>query len=209
MTKDVNALNAALQGGGCIPLLGFGTWQLEGAEAYQATRTALDIGYRHIDTATAYSNEDRVGAALRDSGVDRGELFITTKCPPERAGDEPRTLEESLSALGVDFVDLWLVHWPPSGQARPSTWRQFIAAVEAGKARSIGVSNYSVAQVDELVEVTGKAPAVNQNPVEPVPLRPRHRRRSDRSRHCPRGLQPAEAEQPGAPVACGAGSLLR
>jgi diketogulonate reductase-like aldo/keto reductase len=167
MTKDVNALIAPLRGGGGIPLLGFGTWQLEGAEAYEGTRAALDIGYRHIDTATGYSNEDRVGAALRDSGVERSEVFVTTKCPPERAGQELKTLEESLSALGADFVDLWLVHWPPNGQARPATWRQFIAAREAGKVRSIGVSNYSVAQIDELIEATGQSPAVNQIPWSP------------------------------------------
>jgi diketogulonate reductase-like aldo/keto reductase len=148
-------------------LLGFGTWQLEGAGGYEATRAALDIGYRHIDTATGYANEDRVGAALRDSGIDRSEVFVTTKCPPERAGHERQTLEESLSALGVDFVDLWLVHWPPDGQARPATWRQFIEAREAGKARSIGVSNYSIAQIDELIEATGQSPAVNQIPWSP------------------------------------------
>jgi diketogulonate reductase-like aldo/keto reductase len=167
MTKDESALTAPLKSGGRIPLLGFGTWQLEGAEAYEAVRTALDMGYRHIDTATGYSNEDRVGAALRDSGVDRSEVFVTTKCPPERAGQEAKTLEESLRALGVDFIDLWLVHWPPNGQARPATWRQFIAAADDGKARSIGVSNYSVAQVDELIEATGQAPAVNQIPWSP------------------------------------------
>jgi diketogulonate reductase-like aldo/keto reductase len=121
----------------------------------------------HIDTATGYSNEDRVGAALRDSGIERGEVFVTTKCPPERAGHELRTLDESLRALGVDFVDLWLVHWPPNGQARPATWRAFIEARGAGKARAIGVSNYSIAQIDELIEATGQAPSVNQIPWSP------------------------------------------
>jgi diketogulonate reductase-like aldo/keto reductase len=148
-------------------LLGFGTWQLEGTEAYEGTRAALEIGYRHIDTATGYSNEDRVGAALRDSGIERGEVFVTTKCPPERAGQELKTLDESLRALGVDFVDLWLVHWPPNGQARPATWRQFIEARDAGKVRSIGVSNYSIAQIDELIEATGEGPSVNQIPWSP------------------------------------------
>ena len=167
MTKDASALTAPLRGGGCIPLLGFGTWQLEGAEAYEGTRAALDIGYRHIDTATGYSNEDRVGAALRDSGIERSEVFVTTKCPPERAGQELKTLDESLSALGVEFVDLWLVHWPPNGQARPATWRQFIEARDSGKARSIGVSNYSIAQVDELIEATGEGPSVNRIPWSP------------------------------------------
>ena len=206
--KDAHALTAALPGGGHVPLLGFGTWQLEGTEAYESTRAALEIGYRHIDTATGYSNEDGVGAALRDSGIERGEVFVTTKCPPERAGYELKTLDESLAALGVDFVDLWLVHWPPNGQARPATWRQFISARDAGKARSIGVSNYSIAQIDELVEATGERPSVNQNPVEPVPLRRGDGDRPERAQRGPRGLQPAQAQQPFAPAARRAGSHL-
>ncbi len=167
MNNEPRALTAPLPGGGHIPLLGFGTWQLEGKEAYEATRAALELGYRHIDTATGYANEDRVGAALRDSGIARNEVFVTTKCPPEQAGHELRTLDESLRALDVDFVDLWLVHWPPNGQARPATWRAFIEARDAGKVRAIGVSNYSTAQIDELIEATGQAPAVNQIPWSP------------------------------------------
>jgi 2,5-diketo-D-gluconate reductase A len=145
-----------------IPLIGFGTWQLEGADAYNGVRAALEIGYRHIDTATGYGNEDRVGAAIRDSGIDRENVFITTKCPPEKAGQERETIDDSLKALGVDFVDLWLVHWPPAGEARPETWKAFIEALEQGKTRSIGVSNYSIAQIDELIAATGQAPALNQ-----------------------------------------------
>lgn len=150
-----------------MPLLGFGTWQLSGKEAYEMVRAALDVGYRHVDTATAYGNEDKVGAAIRDSGLDRDNVFVTTKCPPENVGRELATLDESLKALGLDYVDLWLVHWPPGGEARPETWQQFVAANEAGKARSIGVSNYSPAQIDELVEATGQVPAVNQIPWSP------------------------------------------
>jgi diketogulonate reductase-like aldo/keto reductase len=126
-----------------MPLLGLGTWQLRGREAYDTVRTALDIGYRHIDTATMYGNEDQVGRALRDSGVDRREVFVTTKLPAERAGREQATIEESLRKLGTDYVDLWLVHWPPHGQARPQTWREFLSVREAGLARAVGVSNYS------------------------------------------------------------------
>jgi 2,5-diketo-D-gluconate reductase A len=147
-----------------IPLIGFGTWQLEGDEAYNGVRAALELGYRHIDTATGYANEDRVGAAIRDSGVGRENVFITTKCPPDRAsaGQERETIDESLKALGVDFVDLWLVHWPPNGEARPETWKAFIEALEQGKTRAIGVSNYSIAQIDELIAATGYTPALNQ-----------------------------------------------
>src|SRR6202012_658565 len=143
------------------------TWQLDGDDAYNGVRSALEIGYRHIDTATAYGNEDRVGAAVRDSGVGRENVFITTKCPPGNVGLEAQALDASLKALGVDFVDLWLVHWPPHGEAKPDTWKAFIEALEQGKTRAIGVSNYSIAQIDELIAATGQAPALNQIPWNP------------------------------------------
>ena len=100
-----------------MPLLGFGTWQLTGARG-QRRPAALDVGYRHIDTATMYGNETEVGRAVRDSGIPREEVFVTTKLPPERAGRERATLDESLRALGTDHVDLWLIHWPPAA----GTW---------------------------------------------------------------------------------------
>jgi diketogulonate reductase-like aldo/keto reductase len=156
-----------LTDGAEIPLVGFGTWQLAGDDAYNGVRTALELGCRHIDTATAYGNEERVGAAIRDSGVSRENVFITTKLPPGNAGREQETIEESLKHLGVDYVDLWLVHWPPNGEARPDTWKSFITASQQGKARSIGVSNYSLAQIDELIEATGQAPVLNQIPWNP------------------------------------------
>lgn len=167
MTTRTSQESVRLADGVSIPLIGFGTWQLGGTDAYNGVRSALEIGYRHIDTATGYANEDQVGAAVRDSGVGRENVFITTKCPPEHAGRERETLDESLKALGVDFVDLWLVHWPPNGEARPETWKAFIEALEQGKTRSIGVSNYSIAQIDELIEATGTAPALNQIPWNP------------------------------------------
>lgn len=150
-----------IRSGATIPLLGFGTWQLSGPEAYDAVRAALEVGYRHLDTATVYRNEDQVGRALADSGVDRSEVFVTTKLPPDRAGPARQTLEASLHGLGVDAVDLWLIHWPPGG-AGVDIWRQLLALRDEGLARDVGVSNYSPEQVDELVEATGEAPAVNQ-----------------------------------------------
>ncbi|HEY1702690.1 MAG TPA: aldo/keto reductase [Trebonia sp.] len=150
-----------------IPLVGFGTWQLADNDAYNGVRTALELGCRHVDTATAYQNETRVGAAIRDSGIAREDIFITTKCPPGNAGHEAQTIDQSLKDLGVDYIDLWLVHWPPNGEARPDTWKAFIEALEAGKTKSIGVSNYSVAQIDELIEATGTAPVLNQIPWNP------------------------------------------
>jgi diketogulonate reductase-like aldo/keto reductase len=145
-----------------MPLLGFGTWQLRGDAAYAAVRAALEAGYRHLDTATMYGNEAEVGRALKDSGVPRDEVFVTTKLPPERAGQERATIEESLRLLGVDAVDLWLIHWPPSRGRSVGTWREFLAAREAGLVRAAGVSNYDAADIDELIEATGERPAVNQ-----------------------------------------------
>ena len=96
-----------------MPLIGFGTWRLCGSAGYDAILAALRVGYRHLDTATMYGNEAEVGHALRDSGLDRSEVFITTKLPPGKAGHERKTLTASLRALGTSYVDLWLVHWPP------------------------------------------------------------------------------------------------
>lgn len=154
-------------GGYPIPLLGLGTWQSEGDEAYRAVRHALDVGYRHIDTATGYGNEDQVGRGIADSGVDREQVFVTTKLPPEAAGSERETLEKSLNLLGTEYVDLWLVHWPPNKQATPSTWQAFRDLRDEGLVRAIGVSNYSIEQIDELVRATDEAPAINQIPWSP------------------------------------------
>ena len=99
--------------GGRMPLLGFGTWQIRGDEATAATEVALEAGYRHVDTATMYENEREVGRALESSGLPRGAVFVTTKCPPHLAGQELDTLKRSLELLGTDHVDLWLIHWTP------------------------------------------------------------------------------------------------
>jgi 2,5-diketo-D-gluconate reductase A len=145
-----------------MPLVGLGTWQASGSRAYNAVLHALEVGYRLIDTATMYGNESEVGRALRDSGVPRDEIFVTTKLPSGNAGRERATITASLDALGLDQADLWLIHWPPSGHAAPSTWEQFIAARDDGLARAIGVSNYDERQIDELIAATGVTPAVNQ-----------------------------------------------
>nr|WP_233625443.1 aldo/keto reductase [Actinoplanes sp. ATCC 53533] len=145
-----------------MPLLGFGTWQIRGDAAYDAVRRALAAGYRHLDTATMYGNEAEVGRALRDSGVPRDDVFLTTKLPPDRAGGERATLEASLAALGVDAVDLWLIHWPPRRGKSVPVWREFLAARDEGRARAVGVSNYGTEEIDELIAATGQRPAVNQ-----------------------------------------------
>jgi 2,5-diketo-D-gluconate reductase A len=156
-----------LAGGVRMPMVGLGTAGLVGEPGYAAIRTALEAGYRHIDTATTYHNEAEVGRALRGSGIDRADLFVTTKLPPERAGDEDEVLDRSLDALGTDYVDLWLVHWPPGGQASAGVWEAFLAALGAGRARAVGVSNYGVDQIDQLTAATGVTPAVNQVPWNP------------------------------------------
>lgn len=151
-----------------MPVVGFGTWRLTGQEAYEATRAALELGYRHIDTATMYGNHAEIGRAVRDSGLDRGEVFITTKLHQRDAGRERETIERTLRELGTDYVDLWLVHWPPNKQARPDVWEHVVAAQQAGKARAIGVSNYSIEQIDELTAATGVTPSINQIPWSPA-----------------------------------------
>jgi 2,5-diketo-D-gluconate reductase A len=171
MTSDTNAVPqdaATLASGARMPLLGFGTWQIKGGTATAAVRTALRAGYRHLDTATVYGNEKQVGAGLADSGVPRADVFVTTKCPPRNAGREHDTLRTSLDALGTDHVDLWLIHWPGGDRADVGIWRAFVEARDQGLSRSIGVSNYSLDQVDELTKETGETPAVNQ--VEWSPL---------------------------------------
>jgi 2,5-diketo-D-gluconate reductase A len=173
MTQAREVPMVALPGGVQMPLVGFGTWQLGGRRAGDAVSYALEVGYRHIDTATVYGNETEVGRALRDSGLPRRDVFVTSKLPPGGAGGERQTIEASLRALGTDHLDLWLIHWPPGGRARPRTWRELLAIRDQGLTRAVGVSNYSTAQLDELIEATGQAPAVNQIPWSPSLYSPR------------------------------------
>jgi diketogulonate reductase-like aldo/keto reductase len=162
MTTNDYAEPAAALTTGRMPLLGFGTWQISNREATQATAYALEAGYRHIDTAAMYRNEAGIGKALAAAALPRDSIFVTTKLPPSDAGRERRTLAESLAKLGLDYVDLWLVHWPPNGQAAPRVWQQFVRAQQEGLAKAIGVSNYSLRQIDELIAATGVVPQVNQ-----------------------------------------------
>jgi 2,5-diketo-D-gluconate reductase A len=145
-----------------LPMIGFGTWQLPPAVAYDMTRVAIDAGYRHIDTATIYGNEADVGRAINDSRVPRDELFVTTKLPPDRRHRVRATLEESLRLLELDHIDLWLIHWPPNGTAAVDTWRELLGLRDDGLTRTVGVSNYELTMIDELAEATGEKPAINQ-----------------------------------------------
>jgi diketogulonate reductase-like aldo/keto reductase len=153
--------NVEIAPGVSLPLLGFGTWEMRRRTAEDAVARALEVGYRHIDTARMYGNEEEVGRALAASGLSHADVFVTTKMWPDRAGTERASIQESLEALGLEQVDLWLIHWPPGG-ARPDVWERFLEAEADGLARAVGVSNYSLAQLDELHAATGRWPAVNQ-----------------------------------------------
>src|ERR687897_354435 len=137
--------------GARVPIVGLGTWALRGRSGQAVIRRALDVGHRHLDTARIYRNEVEVGRAVRESGIAREDVFITTKLPPDRAGRARETLSASLVALDTEYVDLWLIHWPPGG-ASPETWRELVAARHEGGARAVGVSNYSIAHIGELIQ---------------------------------------------------------
>jgi diketogulonate reductase-like aldo/keto reductase len=152
-----------------IPLLGLGVWQIENRrDCVDAVRWALELGYRHVDTAQAYGNEEAVGQGLRESGVPREDVFITTKFFP-RHSDPAAELEGSLERLGVDYVDLYIIHWPAGGPTR--AWHGMERAREAGQARSIGVSNYSVDDLNELLAVANVMPVVDQVQFSPYSYR--------------------------------------
>ena len=158
-----------LADGNEIPLLGLGVWQVpNGPETENAVRWALELGYRHIDTAQAYGNEESVGRALRDSSVPREEVFVTTKFYPAREDPEAEA-QRSLERLGVDQLDLYIIHWPQGGPTW--AWPGMERARELGYARSIGVSNYSVSQLDELMSVAETPPVVNQVQFSPFEYR--------------------------------------
>ena len=149
-----------LADGSRLPMLGLGVWQVpDGPACVNAVRWALELGYRHIDTAQAYGNEASVGRALRDSGIPRDEVFITTKFYPAHK-DPVAEAEQSLRRLGVDQVDLYIVHWPGGGPLW--AWPGMERARDRGLARSIGVSNYSARELQQVIAAGAVVPAVNQ-----------------------------------------------
>lgn len=161
-----------LNDGARIPQLGFGVYQIKPDETAAAVRAALDIGYRHIDTAEMYGNEREVAQGIRDAGLDRSEVFVTSKL--NNGFHEPdaarRAFDATLKALGSDYVDLFLIHWPlPTlyGGDFVSTWRVLEEFARDGRARSIGVSNFQVPHLERLATETDTVPAVNQVEVHP------------------------------------------
>jgi diketogulonate reductase-like aldo/keto reductase len=168
---DVTADGRArvLADGRPIPILGLGVWQVpDGPACVNAVRWALELGYRHIDTAQAYGNEASVGRALREAGVPREELFITTKFHPGRA-DPVAEAEQSLRRLGVDQVDLYLVHWPEGGPVR--AWPGMERSAERGLAASVGVSNFSASDLAAVIAAGSIPPVVNQVQFSPFSYR--------------------------------------
>lgn len=160
-----------LNDGHSIPQLGLGTWPLDDDQVAAAVVHAVEAGYRHIDTAVKYGNEEGVGNGIRASGVDRGEIFVTTKLDGQFQGQDRAVagLNGSLRRMRLDYVDLLLIHWPlPAHDEFISTWKTFEGLQAAGKVRSIGVSNFKPAHLERLLAETDVVPAVNQIQMSPV-----------------------------------------
>ncbi|HNF07523.1 MAG TPA: aldo/keto reductase [Mycobacterium sp.] len=172
MTSAPEIPDLVLNDGNRIPQFGFGVFQIPPADTASAVRTALEAGYRHIDTAEMYQNEKGVGQGVRDAGVDRGEVFITSKLNNgfHKPDDARRAFDTTIEALGFDYVDLFLIHWPlPTLYDGDfvSTWQTLEEFKSDGRARSIGVSNFQVHHLERLARDTETVPAVNQIEVHP------------------------------------------
>jgi diketogulonate reductase-like aldo/keto reductase len=168
-TVNTDDRRRVLSDGFTVPTLALGVWQVpDGAECDNAVRWALESGYRHIDTAQAYGNEESVGRALRQSGIPREEVFITTKFYPGHS-DPAAEAENSLRRLGVEYVDLYIIHWPQGGPTW--AWPGMETARQQGHARSIGVSNFSVDELEQVIAVAGTPPVVNQVQFSPFEYR--------------------------------------
>ncbi|HET6297796.1 MAG TPA: aldo/keto reductase [Kribbella sp.] len=169
MTANSSQLTRTLSNGAEIPVLGLGVWQVDdGPECERAVAWALEKGYRLIDTAQAYRNETSVGRAIRSSGIPREEIFLTTKFYPGNR-DPLAEAEKSVQRLGTEYVDLYLIHWPQGGPTW--AWPGMERASEAGLARGIGVSNFSVTELQEVLKTSQIQPAVNQIQFSPFEYR--------------------------------------
>jgi 2,5-diketo-D-gluconate reductase A len=167
---DINVPYLDFNDGHRIPQLGFGVFQVPPEDTAETVQHALRTGYRSIDTAAAYENEAGVGEAIRESGLGRDELFITTKLWNRDQGHDSalRAFEHSLERLGLDYVDLYLIHWPAPDRGKyVETWQAFTALKEDGRARSIGVSNFLPEHLERIIDATGVVPALNQIELHP------------------------------------------
>jgi diketogulonate reductase-like aldo/keto reductase len=175
-----------LNDGNAMPQFGYGVWRVSNEEAANVVGEAVKAGYRSIDTAAIYGNEEGVGEAIRSAGIARDELFITTKVWNNNHGYDNtlRAFDESLGRLQLDSVDLYLIHWPVAGSdAYRDTWRALIKLKQDGRAKSIGVSNFMVEHLQRLIDETGVTPAVNQ-----IELHPRFQQKELRAFHAANGI---------------------
>ena len=184
MAKSLQVPTIDLAGDVRIPQFGLGVFQVPPEQTVENVAHALNVGYRHVDTAKIYGNEAQVGQAVRASGLSRDEVFITTKLWNTDQGDAARALKESLDRLETDYVDLYLIHWPAPGRDRyVGAWRALIEAQQEGLARAIGVSNFGAEHLRRIIDATGVTPAVNQ-----VELHPYLTQRGLRREHADRGI---------------------
>ena len=160
--------NVTLNNGVLMPCIGLGVYRVENKEAEKIVETALSVGYRHIDTAMYYHNEEAVGKAIKNSGIPRGDKFVTTKMwnADQRSGKVQEAFEASLEKLGLDYIDLYLIHWPVEGKF-VDTWKKFEEIYKSGKVKAIGVSNFLPRHLDELLKAATVTPAVNQIELHP------------------------------------------
>lgn len=175
-----------LNDGNAMPQLGYGVWRVSNEEANTAIGEAIKAGYRSIDTAAIYGNEEGVGLAIKAAPVSRDELFITTKVWNDRHGYDNtlRAFDESLARLQLDNVDLYLIHWPVAGsEAYLDTWRALIKLKQDGRVKSIGVSNFMVQHLQRLIDDSGVTPSVNQ-----IELHPRLQQKELRAFHAKNGI---------------------
>ena len=190
----------ALNDGARIPQVGLGVWQTPNDEAAPAVKSALSVGYRHVDTAAVYENEEGVGEGIRQSGIDRSEIFLTTKLwNTEQGYDQTlKAFDASLKRLGTDYVDLYLIHWPSAHRGLfVDTWKAFVKLKEEGRVKSIGVSNFYPEHIEKIIAETGVTPVINQ-----IELHPDFQQREARAFHEKHGI----ATQSWSPL--GQGKLL-
>jgi 2,5-diketo-D-gluconate reductase A len=182
-----DSMRIDLNDGEAIPRIGLGVWQTPNADVARAVSTALQTGYRHVDTAAAYNNEQGVGEGVRASGVPREAVFVTTKVWNSDQGYDKalRAVDASLARLKLEQVDLMLIHWPaPRRDLYLDTWRALIRAKEDGKTKSIGVSNFEVEHLDRIIGETGVTPVLNQ-----IEVHPRFQQRRLREANLERGVR--------------------
>jgi len=173
MVANANTPLLTLNSGTTIPQLGFGVFKVDPDETTRIVTDALEVGYRHIDTAAIYGNEEGVGQAIASSGVPRDELFVTTKLWNDRQTDAEAAFDESLGKLGLDYVDLYLIHWPtPQKDTFVQAWKSLEKIYASGRAKAIGVSNFLVPHLEKLLANTDVVPAVNQIELHPAHQQP-------------------------------------